>query len=379
MQSELFMNVEASFQNQADQNLPETFSQVAPTGHHKHKDPKKLLAYVEQSFGVPLQEFLRNAGLNRCDGACVLFLRNFVQVKQSDNKSEIRLTGTVKKYAQNLCMFLNYCLDSSPVDTFDVLPHNVSDYVGNEIKKGRAINTINLKIRTIRSYYKFLSQAGLMSRNPSATTRTLKGGKKCHEDHVFYPKEVQTLLSHVADKNKRDFLLLAVLRYGGLRVDEAINLTWKDLKENIAGSWWLKVTGKGNKTRMVNIPSQLADDLLRYRQDRFRVPVGAKDAPGLKDFPLFGGKRDPRRKLHYEEVYRMLRGHSQNALGKKVSPHWFRHTFVTHLLGTGMDMKVVSGIVGHGCISTTLKYHQSYHLQNGEVESAFNGEYCSVF
>ncbi|MFN2268406.1 MAG: tyrosine-type recombinase/integrase, partial [Desulfonatronovibrio sp.] len=164
----------------------------------------------------------------------------------------------------------------------------------------------------------------------------------------------------------------------GARVQELVDIKIKDLHLE-AKNPFIIVTGKGNKTRMVNIPQELANDLLGYRQQRFKVPTGAKDAPGIKDFPVFGGKRDPRRKLHYEEVYRMLKSYSLEILGKKASPHWFRHTFVTHLLGKGSDMKVVSAIVGHGCISTTLKYNQSYHLQNGEVESVFNGEYASVF
>lgn len=223
-------------------------------------------------------------------------------------------------------------------------------------------STTARKLATLRSFSKFLIRKGKMSANPLSTIRTPKQEKRLPK--CLSLEQVQKLLDAPGDGDilsVRDKAMLEILYSSGIRVSELVALEMQDidLEEGV-----LRVRGKGRKDRLTPIGSQAIGALRRYFQ--MRAATGRMEAqPSGKVFLNKHGAslstRSVRRKL---DKYLGMAG-----LDPGISPHTLRHSFATHLLNNGADLRSVQELLGHQSLSTTQIYT---HLTTKRVQESYN-------
>ncbi|HZG79681.1 MAG TPA: tyrosine recombinase, partial [Brevibacillus sp.] len=216
-------------------------------------------------------------------------------------------------------------------------------------KKGLSRRSIARKLSSLRSLCRFLMREGQLEQNPFQLVSTPKMEKKLPS--FLYPQEVQAffdLPDMTTPLGIRDRLIFELLYASGMRVSELVMLTIQDVNPSMGVAL---VYGKGAKERYVPIGSYACDILRQYLEyGRDKLMAGKEDHGRLivnyRGEPL--SDRSVRRIVDkYVETY---------ALHLRVSPHTFRHTFATHMLNGGADLRVVQELLGHVNISTTQVY-----------------------
>lgn len=227
--------------------------------------------------------------------------------------------------------------------------------------------TMARKIATLRSFYKWADRRGLSSSNPMTLIRTPRQGKRLPKAITI--EQVERLLAAPGDADvlgRRDRAMLETLYSTGIRVSELIGLQLEDLD---APGECLRVRGKGRKERIVPLGAHALDAIARYmelvRADA-RYNIHWSDSQTQR--PLFlnkhGGRlssRSVRRKL--DKYLKMV------GLDPSISPHTLRHSFATHLLDNGADLRSVQELLGHQSLSTTQVYT---HLTTQRMQTAYD-------
>lgn len=223
-------------------------------------------------------------------------------------------------------------------------------------------STTARKLATLRSFYKFLIKRGMLSVHPLSTIRTPKQDKRLPK--CLDLDQVQKLLDAPGDGDLlsgRDRAMLEVLYSSGIRVSELVELEMQDL-DLVEGV--LRVKGKGRKDRLTPIGSQAIKALQRYFEMRALEPR-CNGPYALRVFLNKHGEplstRSVRRKLDKYLV--------QAGLDPGISPHTLRHSFATHLLNNGADLRSVQELLGHQSLSTTQVYT---HLTTARMKEAYN-------
>jgi integrase/recombinase XerC len=224
-------------------------------------------------------------------------------------------------------------------------------------------STTARKLATLRSFYKFLIRRGVVSVNPLSTIRTPKQEKRLPK--TLDLEQVQKLLDAPGDGDllsARDKAMLEVLYSSGIRVSELVELEMQDLdlQEGV-----LRVKGKGRKDRLTPIGSQAIKALQRYFELRQHDSRCQQSSTGTRVFLNKHGEslstRSVRRKLDKYLV--------QAGLDPGISPHTLRHSFATHLLNNGADLRSVQELLGHQSLSTTQIYT---HLTTSRMKEAYD-------
>lgn len=203
------------------------------------------------------------------------------------------------------------------------------------------------KLASLRSFFRYCRKCGLVDSDPSAGIRTPK--QKQHHPKFLNPDQTHSLLEASKDpdpRTLRDLALVELLYGSGLRIGEALGLDLQDLD---VGRGVLKVRGKGGKERVVFLTGKSLERIRAYLEQREAFcPSPAEDA-------LFLGRRGKR--LHRREANRILsRLAGTTGLQESISPHTLRHSFATHLLEGGADLRSVQELLGHSRLATTQKY-----------------------
>ena len=208
----------------------------------------------------------------------------------------------------------------------------------------------------IKSFYKFLILENIVSKNPSALIEAPKLSRKL-PDTLSYA-EIQQILNAIdlsTPEGMRNRAMIETLYSSGLRVTELINLTRANLFLDVD---FIKVTGKGDKERLVPIGSEAKKYIEMYTNE-VRVHIDIKK--GFEN-TLFLNRRG--KNLSRVMVFYVIKDAVQKAgIQKTVSPHTFRHSFATHLVEGGADLRAVQEMLGHASITTTEIYthlDQSY-------------------
>ncbi len=223
-------------------------------------------------------------------------------------------------------------------------------------------STLARKVACLRSFYRHLRREGMIEHDPTAE---LRGPRKTQRlPRVLSREEVQRLLSQPQGADPRalrDRALLEVMYACGLRASEAIGLELADvdLEEAV-----LRARGKGSKERLVPIGRQAVAALLAYtRRGR---PLLAANAASTR---LFLNRRGEG--LTRQGLYKIVQGHARHAgLQEKMSPHTLRHTFATHLLAGGCDLRSLQEMLGHADLATTQVYT---HMSAERLKDAYFG------
>lgn len=212
------------------------------------------------------------------------------------------------------------------------------------LMKRHARSSIGRKLAAIRSYYHYLVRQGIVQQNPAELVSSPKRGKKI--PYHLSIDEVTSLVEAPSGSGVlalRDKAILELLYSSGLRVSEltGLNVSSIDLDSGL-----VKVFGKGGKERIVPLGSHAVRAISAY------LKIMPPELPGRAAFLNARGGRLTRR-----SVARVVDRHILRlATMKKVSPHTLRHTFATHLLESGVDLRAIQELLGHASLSTTQKY-----------------------
>jgi integrase/recombinase XerC len=231
--------------------------------------------------------------------------------------------------------------------------------------RGYARSSMARKTATVRTFYRWAARRSLVPGDPSAQLATPATGSRLPT--VLKRGEVEAILEQPADDpvGLRDRAILELLYGGGLRVAELCGLDAGDID---TGGRRVRVMGKGSKERVVPIGDFAADAVETYLAGgRPAFFGGAMLAGGEDDAPLFLNRRG--RRMSPRDVRAMVDRYGRQALpGRRVSPHTMRHTYATHLLEGGAEIRVVQELLGHASAATTQRYT---HVSRGRLFEAY--------
>ena len=267
---------------------------------------------------------------------------------------------TVKAYRTDLRIFESY-LKEIYTTSIDKANHTmIRSWLVEELNKGNSARTVNRKITTLKSFYKYLIKEHKIKQNPTLKISSSKISKKLPQ--FVGLADMNKLLDKLKfEKNfsaYRDKLIIEVFYSTGIRLSELINIKLTDvdpLKSQI------KVLGKRNKERLIPLTKELQKSIEGYMT--FRMKEKAIDRSYL--FITDSGKKlNP--SMVYRKVNELLKG--VTTLEKK-SPHVLRHTFATHMLNNGADLNVIKELLGHASLSATEVYT---HNSIDQLKEIFN-------
>jgi site-specific recombinase XerD len=238
-------------------------------------------------------------------------------------------------------------------------------YAGVMSERGLSKSSVARKIASIRAFYRHLVQRGLMEANPADLVATPK--KDQYLPRVLKPAEAAGVLDSIPASGPldlRDRAIFEVAYGAGLRAEELVNLDVTDLDPDAEE---MRVNGKGSKTRVVPAGEPAWQAIERYL-DRARPKLAATSDDGRRAEPaLFLSKNG--RRLSTSDVRRRLKVSAQRSgTGPGVTPHTLRHSFATHLLEGGADLRAIQEMLGHASISTTQTYTR---IESGRLRRAY--------
>jgi integrase/recombinase XerC len=264
------------------------------------------------------------------------FLRYLAAEKQAS-------PHTLRSYRNDLEQFRRF-LTKTPDDRS--LRHALDDldarviraYLARLHERRLDPTSVARKLAALRSWLRFLVRRGVLARNPAADIRAPRAGRKLAG---FLPVDEAKALLDSGETSVRDRAILEMLYATGLRVSELSGL---DLDDVDRGEGTVRVLGKGRKERVVPFGAKAASALDAYLEAR-----------GSARGPLFTGRQG--RRLGVRSLFDVVRRRARAAgLTRRVSPHTLRHSFATHLLDAGADLRAIQELLGHSRLSTTQRY-----------------------
>lgn len=269
--------------------------------------------------------------------------------------------NTLASYNSDLQQFLQY-LESSKIKSFRDVNHGLLvAYLVKMQREGRAPATICQHMAAIKALYQFLLRERLVDNDPTVNLETPRQAKKLPQ--VLTLEEVERLLSQPRVDNPaglRDKAMLELLYATGLRVSELVALNVEQV--NLEGEF-VRCLGKGAKERVVPM-GQTACFYVRTYIENGRGKLIKKKA----ETALFVNHHG--RRLSRQGCWKIIKGYARAAnLNKEITPHTLRHSFATHLLENGADLRAVQELLGHADIGTTQIYT---HLTRKKVREVYD-------
>jgi integrase/recombinase XerD len=233
---------------------------------------------------------------------------------------------------------------------FNIPARTVNDYLSRLSNLNRKPSSIARKISTLRNFYKYLRERELVHENPFEYARVPKISRY-HPDYLTID-EITRILKQPDPQKKsglRDMAILELLYGTGMRISELINLRIAAVYDEIG---FIKVVGKGNKERLVPF-GQYA----RRAVERYLAEVREKLKETTQNDTLFLSSQN--KKFSRVGVWKIIKKYALRAgISKTVTPHTFRHSFATHMIEGGADLRTVQELLGHASITTTQIYTQ---------------------
>ena len=239
------------------------------------------------------------------------------------------------------------------IDTF-----HIRSFLKHLSDQGLTKTSLARKLACLKSFFRFLLEEGLIVQNPAADVRSPRLGTRLPT--VLTKDEATTLLDSspaVTWIEARNHAILETLYSSGARVSELVGLNWDhvDLDAQL-----IRLRGKGKKERRVPIGGVAIEALLQYQQllpavtKSTRKNVRHGHSSSSRSQPLFLNARGGR--LTTRSIERMVKQQSSNRFSQSVTPHTLRHSFATHLLDEGADLRAIQELLGHASLATTQKY-----------------------
>lgn len=276
---------------------------------------------------------------------------DFLEIEKGLSKN------TLEAYRRDLSNFFDFCND---IDISKIQRTQINSYVRNLHEKKYSPTSIMRKIASLRGFFKWACANEKTKSNPTLTLEQPKIPQKLPK--VMTAEEINSILNQDLSKLHRVFIELL---YGcGLRVSELVNLKINDFDLN---GKYLECTGKGSKDRIVPLGKKAISAIKNYLPER---------EYNLQKYNLQSKQlliNEKGKQVTRQEVYTFI--HEQGKkLHKAISPHTLRHTFATHLLENGADLRVVQELLGHSDVSTTQLYTHISKKRLKEVYFAINGK-----
>ncbi|KAB2337499.1 tyrosine recombinase XerC [Cytobacillus depressus] len=268
---------------------------------------------------------------------------------------------TIEHYQYDINEFFMFMSEQAIGKIDDVNYSDVRIYLTKLYERQFARKSVARKISSLRSFYKFLVREKMVKENPFALASIPKLEKKLPE--FFYEEELEKLFNACETETilgQRNKALLELLYATGMRVSECCQIRLKDLDMYLST---VLVHGKGNKQRYIPFGSY-AHDAIAFYIENGRNSLLTKEAPNDYLFLNARGKPLTPRGIRY-----ILNKHiDQSSLNGKIHPHMLRHTFATHLLANGADMRTVQELLGHAFLSSTQVYT---HVTNDYLRKSY--------
>lgn len=269
--------------------------------------------------------------------------------------------NTRQAYERDLRLFCKTLGFKNSDALVNVSREQITGYMTQLKEKGLAAATIARKLAAIKAFYRFMTAEGYMDANPAEVVEA--GTKGIKLPRVLSEDEVVRLLNQpdiTTAEGFRDRTMLEVLYATGMRVSELINLTLDRVDLNMK---YIIAFGKGSKERIVPLGSVAAEFLQQYLE-KVRPKLTHEDRNTNIVFLAFGGHE-----LTRQRFWQIIRAYGRKAnINKALTPHILRHSFATHLLDNGADLRSVQELLGHSDISTTQIYT---HLTNKRLRDIY--------
>ena len=256
--------------------------------------------------------------------------------------------NTISSYREDLNFYISF-LEKSHINIVSKIERNdVTNFMLSQKDKGIAANSIARRLAAIRMFHRFLTRERILKRDPTAMIDSPRLWKKVPDTLTL--NEVEALIAQPNIRNiqgLRDKAILETLYATGMRVSEAVNLRFDDVNLDIG---FLRCIGKGNKERVVPVGSKAISSIKRYLEASRKqfLKNGNCEFLFLNRF----GKRMSR-----QSYWKILKKYAKEVnIKKPIRPHILRHSFATHLLERGADLRSVQEMLGHSSISTTQLY-----------------------
>lgn len=265
-------------------------------------------------------------------------------------------TNTTDAYRRDLAAFFAFLSehlggDPSLEDLQDLRPEDFRSYLARRNAEGLARTSIARGLSTVRNFFRYLDRNGLVHNPAIDTLRTPKTPSSIPK--ALTPEDALAAVKMAGELQdepwlaRRDIAIMLLLYGCGLRIGEALDLNVSDVGKDQTADGTLRVIGKGNKQRVVPVLPIVSDAIAAYLS---ACPHGLSESD-----PLFVGSRGAR--LNPGVVQRQVRKiRAMLGLGDTATPHALRHSFATHLLANGGDLRTIQELLGHASLSTTQRY-----------------------
>ncbi|HHP7241012.1 MAG TPA: site-specific tyrosine recombinase XerD [Cyclobacteriaceae bacterium] len=270
--------------------------------------------------------------------------KNYLQLERSLS------INSVDAYTQDISKLYQFLdMKQRLVDPISVTQLDLQDFIEYIHELGMSPHTQARILSGIKSFYKYLLFEGIIDNDPSSLIEAPKLGRKLPD--VLSYHEIERMFSNIdlsLPEGARNRAMLEVLYSSGLRVSELTNLKISNIHSDIG---FLRIIGKGNKERLVPIGREALKFLNIYLKE-VRVHLNIQEHH--QDFAFLNRRG---KKLSRVMVFMIIKDlGAYAAIKKKISPHTFRHSFATHLIEGGADLRAVQEMLGHESITTTEIY-----------------------
>lgn len=267
--------------------------------------------------------------------------------------------NSIVSYENDILSLKNYILDNKIKESpIECTPDTVNSFIYNSSKKNSPRSQAR-KISGLKSFFKFLVFEGYLKSSPMSNIESPKLGRKLPD--ILNVEEISQMISSINIKEKfgqRNKTIIEILYGTGIRVSELIELKISNIffKENL-----IRVLGKGDKERFVPIGLKAKKSIIDYINNDRKYQKIEESSNDILILSKYG------KKITRHMIFTLIKNISKKSgITKKISPHTFRHSFASHLLKNGADLRTIQLILGHENITTTEIYTHldSKHLLN---------------
>lgn len=282
-------------------------------------------------------------------------IKLFLEFLQNDKKLS---DNTLQSYRRDILQFEKF-LDANDINFSKATEENIEDYLKELQKEGKKTSTASRSLATIRSFYQYLLRTKKVKEDPTVSIQSPKIEKRVPS--VLTSEEVELLLDQPKDvdlKGTRDKAMLEFAYATGMKVTEIIDLNIDDVNfdENTV------LCSNGKKARIIPLGTLAEKALKEYVEDA--RPIMVKDETNKALFVNVNGDR-----LTRQGFWKIVKYYKEQAhIEKDITPHVLRHSFATHLLQNGADLKSIQAMLGYSDISSTQIYAQ---FQTPELKNIY--------
>lgn len=271
--------------------------------------------------------------------------------------------SSISSYRQDLMQYGAFLLERDIADASSIETEILIDFLKNMRESGKSAKTISRMQSTLKNFHQFLVNDNITSHNPALRLHSIKEAKKLPV--YLTVEEMERLLStpDSSTSGGRDKAMMELLYASGLRVSELIDIRITDLNIEMG---FIRIMGKGNKERIVPITDYVGRLLKDYISEARMALLKTENTDVL--FLTNRGRGFTRQGL-----WKTIKKYElQSGIGKNITPHTFRHSFATHLVENGADLRAVQEMLGHSDISTTQIYTQISAVKIREMYKKFH-------